>query len=99
MTMNDFLFLVQAAVAGLLLGAIFFGGLLVTVRKGLASNAPALWFSVSLGLRMSIALAGFYFVSDGRWERAALCLSGFVVARVVVARLAGLFDRKVHHAP
>jgi F1F0 ATPase subunit 2 len=78
---------------------MFFGGLLVTVRKSLTSNAPALWFSVSLGLRMSIALAGFYFVSDGRWERAALCLAGFVVARIAVARLAGLFQRKAHHAP
>ena len=99
MTMNDLPPLVLAAAMGLLLGAMFFGGLLVTVRRGLASRSPALWFSVSLGLRMSIALAGFYFVSDGRWERLALCLAGFVVARVAVARLVGISGRKVHHAP
>ena len=38
-------------------------------------------------LRMSVALAGFYFVSGGQWERLLLCLVGFVIARLVVTRL------------
>ena len=58
-----------ALVAGVLLGAIFFGGLWWTVRKGVSSKQPALWFFGSLLLRMSIALAGFYFVGRGHWER------------------------------
>ena len=62
MTMNETLTLVLAWVAGVLLGAIFFGGLWWTVRKGVSSKQPALWFFGSLLLRMSIALAGFYFV-------------------------------------
>jgi hypothetical protein len=36
---------------------------------------------------MSIALAGFYFVSGGQWERLLLCLVGFVIARLVVTWL------------
>jgi hypothetical protein len=36
---------------------------------------------------MSIALAGFYFVSGGHWERLLLCLVGFVIARLVVTWL------------
>jgi F1F0 ATPase subunit 2 len=76
-----------AAVAGLLLGAIFFGGLFLTVRRGVSSPWAALWFFASLVARMSIALAGFYLVSGGRWERLVLCLLGFVVARLVVTRL------------
>ena len=43
-----------------LLGALFFGGLWWTVRKGVSSTQPALWFFGSLLLRTSIALAGFY---------------------------------------
>jgi F1F0 ATPase subunit 2 len=87
MTMNEFLSLALALAAGMLLGAIFFGGLWLTVRKGASSKQPALWFFGSLLLRMSIALAGFYFVSGGHWERLLLCLLGFVMARLVVTWL------------
>src|ERR1019366_4649544 len=87
MTMNELLTLALALVAGLLLGAIFFGGLWWTVRKGISSKQPALWFLGSLLLRMSIALAGFYFVSGRHWERLLLCLLGFVMARLVVTWL------------
>ena len=73
--MNEVLLLALALSAGLLLGAIFFGGLWWTVRKGVSSEQPAFWFFGSLLLRMSIALAGFYFVSGGHWERLLLCLT------------------------
>ena len=68
---------------------MFFGGLWWTVRKGVSSKQPALWFFGSLLLRMSIALAGFYFVSGGHWERLLACLLGFVIARLIVTRLTG----------
>ena len=87
--MNETLTLTLALVAGLLLGASFFGGLWWTVRKGVSSRQPALWFFGSLLLRMSIALAGFYFVSGGHWERLLVCLLGFVMARFIVTRLTG----------
>ena len=87
--MNETLTLTLALVAGLLLGAIFFGGLWWTVRKGVSSRQPALWFFGSLLLRMSIALAGFYFVSSGHWERLLACFLGFVLARFIVMRLTG----------
>ena len=80
--MNEILTLVLALAAGVLLGAIFFGGLWWTVRKGVSSERPALWFFGSLLLRMSITLAGFYFVARGHWERLLLCLLGFVMARL-----------------
>ena len=87
--MNETLTLTLALVAGLLLGASFFGGLWWTVRKGVSSRQPALWFFGSLLLRMSIALAGFYFASSGHWERLLVCLLGFVMARFIVTRLTG----------
>ena len=87
--MNEALSLAPAMVTGVLLGVMFFGGLWWTVRKGFSSKQPALWFFGSLLLRISIALAGFYFVSGGHWERLLVCLLGFVLARLIVTRLAG----------
>jgi F1F0 ATPase subunit 2 len=72
---------------GVGLGAMFFGGLWWTVRKGAASAQPALWFLGSLLLRMSLTMVGFYFASNGRWERLLLCLLGFLMARLVVTWL------------
>jgi F1F0 ATPase subunit 2 len=102
--MNETLTLVLALVAGGLLGAIFFGGLWWTVRTGASSKQPVLWFFSSLWLRMSIALAGFYFVSGGRWERLLACLLGFVIARLIVTWLTrpsgeNQTRREVSHAP
>ena len=84
---NETLTLVLALVTGVLLGAIFFGGLWWTVRKGVSSERPALWFLGSLLLRTSITLTGFYFVSRGDWRRLLMCLLGFLIARPIVTRL------------
>jgi F1F0 ATPase subunit 2 len=85
--MNETLSLVLALVSGVLLGAVFFGGLWWTVLKGLSSKQPALWFLGSLLLRTSLALAGFYLIARGHWERLLVCLLGFVMARLIVTRL------------
>ena len=87
--MNETLRLIPAMVAGVVLGVMFFGGLWWTVRRGFSSNQPGLWFFGSLLLRISIALAGFYFVSGGHWQRLLVCLLGFLLARLVVMRLTG----------
>jgi F1F0 ATPase subunit 2 len=87
--MNEALILVLAGVAGTGLGAIFFGSLWWTVRRGASSRRPALWFFGSALLRISIILAGFYFVSDRHWDRLLACLLGFVIARFLVTRFAG----------
>ena len=85
--MNETLLLILAGLAGAALGAIFFGGLWWTVRKGVSSPRPALWFFGSLLARISIVMAGFYFVGSGQWERLVAALLGFIVARLIVMRL------------
>jgi F1F0 ATPase subunit 2 len=104
--MNETLMLVLAWAAGGGLGAVFFGGLWWTVRKGVLSKHAALWFFGSLLVRMSIALAGFYFVGHGHWERMVVCLLGFILARLAVmwlTRLSGenqtLPAQEASHAP
>ena len=82
--MNEALNLVGAWVVGVGVGAVFFGGLWWTISHGLSSRTPALWFCCSLVFRTGVALAGFYFMAQGRWERLLACLLGFVTGRVVV---------------
>lgn len=86
--MTEGLMLILAGVGGLLLGAIFFGGLWWTVRLGLGSRQPAFLFLGSLLLRTVVVVYGFYFVMDGHWQRLLACLFGFVIARIIITRYA-----------
>ncbi len=95
--MNELLELILPWTAGVMLGALFFGGLWWTVRKGLSSKHPALWFLVSQLARMSVTLTGFYMVAGGHWERLMACLVGFICARLVIARLTRLSGENQTH--
>lgn len=75
-------------VAGAALGVTFFGGLWWTVRRGVSSELPGLWFLLSRLLRTGALLMGFYVVSGHRWERMLACLVGFTLARPAVTYLA-----------
>ena len=103
--MNETLRLMLALATGVLLGAIFFGGLWWTIQKGVSSKWSALWFFGSLLVRTSMVLAGFYFIARGHWQRLIVCLIGFVVARLIVTRLtqsgekSAYLTQKVSHAP
>lgn len=98
--MSELMRLVPALLAGVLLGAIFFGGLWWTVKKAIASPRPAQWFIGSLLLRTAIALAGFYMAADADWKRLLLCLAGFVAARLIMTRLAAMaIAGEAGHAP
>lgn len=103
--MTETLSLMLALLTGMVLGAIFFGGLWWTVRKCVSAKQPALWFFGSGLLRMTTVLAGFYFAAHGHWERLLVCLLGFVIARVIVTRLTRTVEkptywtREASHAP
>ena len=103
--MNETLTLASAFVTGVLLGAMFFGGLWWTVRKGVSSEQPALWFFASMLLRTSAALAVFYIIARGHWERLLVCLLGFIIARLIVTRFIRAAEkptcltREASHAP
>ena len=84
--------LVLAGTAGLVLGAVFFGGLWWTLRKSLSSPRPALWLLGSALVRMSLVLVGLYLVSDGHWQRLLAGLAGVLCARFLVLRLTGPAD-------
>ena len=85
--MNEALILTGSLLAGVLLGAFFFGGLWWTIRSHSPSQWTGLLFSASLLLRMAVAVTGFYLVSHGEWRKLAACLAGFLLARIAVTRL------------
>jgi F1F0 ATPase subunit 2 len=85
--MNDIPGLTLSVFAGAALGATFFGGLWWTVRAGLGSRIPAIWFLGSFGLRMAVVVAGFYFASHADWRNSLACLLGFLTARFATMRL------------
>jgi F1F0 ATPase subunit 2 len=79
--------LLLALALGMILWTMFFAGLWWTVASGSGSRHAALWFLLSLLLRTSGAILGFYLVGRGSWEKLAACLAGFVIARLIVVRL------------
>ncbi len=86
--MSDAGVLSLALSAGVLIGMCFFGALWLTIRRGMLSSAPGLWFLASLLCRTLLTIAGFCLVAQGDWRRAFACLLGFLLARFVATRLA-----------
>jgi F1F0 ATPase subunit 2 len=76
--MNEPLTLAGSLLAGVLLGAFFFGGLWWTIRSSSPSQWSGMLFSASLLLRMAIAVTGFYLVSHGEWRKLVACLAGLI---------------------
>jgi F1F0 ATPase subunit 2 len=94
--MSDVAVLSVSLMAGVLIGAFFFGGLWWTVQKSLTSDNPGLWFFGSTLLRTGFAMTGFYFSARGDWRNLLVCLLGFVIARVVVTRVTRTTKKGIH---
>ena len=92
--MNEIIGMILALMAGLALGILFFGGLWVTVKKAVSSKIPAIWFFFSLLIRLGITLIGFYYISQGSWQRLLIGAAGFIMARFIVLRLTKSIDEK-----
>jgi F1F0 ATPase subunit 2 len=50
------------------------------------SATPALWFSLSVLLRIGVVLVGFYAIGGDDWHRLVACVPGFLLARTAVTR-------------
>jgi F1F0 ATPase subunit 2 len=101
--MNEAIYLFLSLLAGALLGLIFFAGLWWTLKMGLISERPALWFMSSFFLRVSIVLTGFYMISQTDWKYVLLSLLGFLIARIYLTRKLPMTDlntqKEIKHAP
>jgi F1F0 ATPase subunit 2 len=76
-------------VAGLALGAAYFGALWLTIRRMAWSARPTAWLLASTAVRLGLAVGAFYVIMDGRWERLLACLAGFIVMRTYLKRRIG----------
>lgn len=92
--MNEISNIIVPFVVGLLLGALFFGGLWFTVKKLITSKTPAILMIGSFLFRIGIVLAGFYLIGLGDWKKLVVCLIGFVVARFAVIHFTKSMDEK-----
>lgn len=92
--MNEISNLIWAFIVGLLLGVLFFGGLWITVKKIINSKTPGLLMVGSFVLRITIVLAGFYFIGLGDWKKLIACLIGFMVSRFTVIYVTKSLDEK-----
>jgi len=92
--MNEISRLILALLAGVLLGAFFFGGLWWTINRSMVSAQPALLIVSSFFLRTLVTIAGFYVALQSDWRCLVSCLVGFLVSRVVATRIIGLPHEK-----
>ncbi|REJ31930.1 MAG: hypothetical protein DIU83_10330, partial [Bacillota bacterium] len=73
--------IVVAAVAGLVLGGVYFWGLWWTSRRVGTTAAPGLLFFVSFVVRMAVLLSGLWVVTRGRLVETAVAVVGIMAGR------------------
>ncbi len=83
---NIFVELALALLAGALLGILFFAGLWWTVNQLQSSQHVALLFIISLLVRSTIVIAGFYFIIGKDWHNLVAGLFGFMLVRLITTR-------------
>lgn len=91
--------LLPALLGGLLLGLMFFAGLLWTVRQIALSQRPAMLMLISFLLRTGLCLYGFYLLGHDNWQAMLAALSGFIAGRLLVKHYSQRLTLEPEHAP
>jgi F1F0 ATPase subunit 2 len=81
---NDWIYLVKALVAGVIMGIVYFGGLWLTVQKLKKVSQPGLLALTSFIVRLVLFLFVLYFITDGYWAGIGIFLLGFFVVRTIL---------------
>jgi F1F0 ATPase subunit 2 len=79
------LILIAAFLAGMALGGFYFWNVWRSVRK-LAEEPQAHSLLLGYLFRLGVAMAGFFLIMGGQWERLSAALAGFLVARAILVR-------------
>ena len=75
-----------ALAAGAAVGAFYFGGLWLTVRRVGTSRRPALLTFGSFIVRGAITVAVMVWIARVHWQLLLAAMVGFVLVRVIVTR-------------
>ena len=78
--------MILGLISGIALGVFFYGGLWMTVQRMPAARHPAALVLGSLVVRMAVVLAGFLWLTRGRWQNALAILLGLIAGRLAVSR-------------
>jgi len=78
---------------GMLLGAVFFGGLWMTVQQMQRARRPGLLFVGSVLVRTATVLAGIWYFAAGDAKSMVACLLGFVGVRLLATHSAAVLGR------
>lgn len=85
--MNDLPYLLLMFIAGTILAGVYLAGLWFSVKSLQTSRHPAMWFVMSLVLRLVIVALAFYFILEsGNLKHLLAALAGFVLLRTLVIR-------------
>jgi F1F0 ATPase subunit 2 len=84
--MNEVPGLALALIIGAGLGAIFFGGLWLTLLRLPTTRWPLPLALGSLVGRTAVIVIGFYLIAAGSWQRLIACLLGFILMRQLLIR-------------
>lgn len=71
--------------AGFGLGLVFFGGLRLTTHYLVKASNPWPLAIASFVIRAALFLVMLLWLGQGQWQRLALLLAGFIIARFVLA--------------
>jgi F1F0 ATPase subunit 2 len=86
MIVSDAAVWLGAALAGALLGLMYFAGLWWTVQRVRRARHPVLLVAASFGLRAALAVAVLFLIMSGEVMRLLVALGGFLLVRTVVLR-------------
>ncbi len=82
--------LAVATFLGAVLSGLYFGALWMTLRRLTHHRHPAVLLMLSLLLRLTLLLIGFYLILDrGHWDRLLAALIGFILVRILLTRMLG----------
>lgn len=88
--------LLVSFLAGLAMGALFFGGLWITVKKSMTSKYTAMLFLLSFLVRMALVISGFYYLAQFGWPIMFVALTGFLAARILTTHFIKRLETKEH---
>jgi len=87
-----------ALIWGVVLGLFYFGGLWMTLRLLPRTGKPRVWLGVSYGVRVLVALLGFWMVVRKDPLAFLVCFLAFLITRTILTRTLGRGNREKHHA-
>ncbi len=87
MTTTELAWVALSLVVGLAVGVAYFRALWWTIERLPRARRPALLLLGSSLARIAPAVAAFWLISGGQWQRLVACVLGFVVARVIMVHV------------